>query len=87
MRNWLEDQGADYGKIRKRVCSNRLLVNKIDSLIRGEMKSTYNLSQVVKGHGNSNRKRSSIAAKLAVPTTTTTCLRRKPSSTGEREGI
>ena len=62
MKNWLEDKGADYGKIRKRVCSNTLLVNKIDSLIRGEMKSTYHLRQVVKGHGNSDRKRSSIAA-------------------------
>ena len=48
MRDRLKDKEADYNKVRKRDCNNALLADKIDGLVKEEVKSTSSLKQVRK---------------------------------------
>ena len=49
MQDRITSKESSHNKIRERNRSNALLANNIDTLVREEKKSTFNLNQVVKG--------------------------------------
>ena len=63
MQDWITNKQSGHGKIRERDSFNALLANIIDTLVREERKSAFNLKQVVKGCDGGNRKRISSATK------------------------
>ena len=62
MQDRITNEESGRNKIRERDRSSGLLANNINTLVREERKSAFNLKQVVKGCDGSNRKRSSSAA-------------------------
>ena len=59
MQDRITSKESSHNKIRERNRSNALLANNIDTLVREEKKSTFNLNQVVKGYNGKDKKYSS----------------------------